>query len=117
VVHIYNPSYLEGWDREDHSSKPVGTNSSQGPISKIIREKWTGGIAQGAEHLFCEHLFCKNKALSSKPSPTKKKNWLCWNKLTSDRLTGEKAHRFISCACAQDSHKIWDSKKDQRVEV
>jgi hypothetical protein len=36
------------------------------PISKISRAKWTGDVAQAVEH-------CKYKALSSNPSPTKKK--------------------------------------------
>jgi hypothetical protein len=38
------------------------------PSSKITRAKWTAGVAQVAEPLFC-----KCKALSSNPSPTKKK--------------------------------------------
>jgi hypothetical protein len=39
-----------------------------GPISKIARAKWAGGVAQAVE---C-HL-CKHEALSSTPSPAKKK--------------------------------------------
>jgi hypothetical protein len=38
------------------------------PISKIIKAKWTGGVAQEVEHLFC-----KCKALSSNLVPQKKK--------------------------------------------
>jgi hypothetical protein len=38
------------------------------PISKITRAKWAGGVAQVVE---C--LLCKCKAMSSNPSPTKKK--------------------------------------------
>jgi starvation-inducible outer membrane lipoprotein len=37
------------------------------PISKITRAKWTGGVAQEVELLFC-----KCEALSSNPSPIKK---------------------------------------------
>jgi hypothetical protein len=40
----------------------------QDPISKITRAKWTGGVVQAVERLFC-----KSEALSSNPSPTKKK--------------------------------------------
>jgi hypothetical protein len=42
------------------------TNTSGDPISKIIREKWTRGVAQAVEHLVWKH-----EALS--PSPTKRK--------------------------------------------
>jgi hypothetical protein len=44
------------------------------PTSKITRVKWTGGMAQAVEHLLY-----KCEALSSKPSPTKKKKykWVC----------------------------------------
>jgi hypothetical protein len=38
------------------------------PISKITREKWTGGMVQ-----VVEHLLCKCKALSSNPTPAKNK--------------------------------------------
>jgi hypothetical protein len=38
------------------------------PVSKIIKAKWTGGVAQVLEHLLCKH-----KALSLNPSPIKKK--------------------------------------------
>jgi hypothetical protein len=38
------------------------------PISKITTTKWTGGMAQAVECLFCKH-----KAPSSNPRPTKKK--------------------------------------------
>jgi hypothetical protein len=48
--------------------KPAQANSSQDLISKITRAKCTVGMAQVVE---C--LFCKCKALSSNPSPTKKK--------------------------------------------
>jgi hypothetical protein len=37
-------------------------------ISKIMRPKWTGSVAHTVEHLICKY-----KALSSNPSPTKKK--------------------------------------------
>jgi hypothetical protein len=46
---------------------PVQETSLRDPISKITRAKWTGGVAQAVEHLFC-----KCKALSSNPSLTKK---------------------------------------------
>jgi hypothetical protein len=31
VAHNHNPSYLEGWDLEDHSSKLAQANSSRDP--------------------------------------------------------------------------------------
>jgi hypothetical protein len=37
-------------------------------ISKITRTKWTGGVAQEVEHLFC-----KQEVMSSNTSPPKKK--------------------------------------------
>jgi hypothetical protein len=43
------------------------------PISKTTRAKWTGGVAQEVPCLLCEHLLCRHEALSSSPSPTKKK--------------------------------------------
>jgi hypothetical protein len=35
VAHACNPSYLGGWDQEDHGSRPSRANSSWDPISKI----------------------------------------------------------------------------------
>jgi hypothetical protein len=66
VAHTYNPRYLGGWDQEDCGSRPAWANSSQNPISKIIRTKWTGGVAQAVEFLLC-----KCEALNSNPNPTK----------------------------------------------
>jgi hypothetical protein len=63
VAHTCNPSYLWGWDGEGCESGPAWANSSQDPVSKITRTKWTGGVAQVTE--------CK--ALSSHISPTKTK--------------------------------------------
>jgi hypothetical protein len=53
---------IEVWGR-------AKANSSQDPISKITRVKWTGGITQAIECLFCKH-----EALSSNSSLTKNKN-------------------------------------------
>jgi hypothetical protein len=69
VAHTYNPSYLGGGSQEDCGSRPVQASSLQDPISKITRVKWTGGMVQVVE----EHLLCNHEALSSNPSPTKKK--------------------------------------------
>jgi hypothetical protein len=68
VTHACNPGYLGGFDQEGRSSKPAWANSSQDPISKITRVKWTRGMAHAVEHLLCKH-----KALSSNFSPTKKR--------------------------------------------
>jgi hypothetical protein len=55
---------------EDLSLRPAQANSSQDPISKITRAKWTRGVAPAVEHLPCYH-----KALSSNPSPNKKSDY------------------------------------------
>jgi hypothetical protein len=46
VAHTCHPSYLEGWDQEDHDSTPTWANGLRDPISKITRAKWTGDVAQ-----------------------------------------------------------------------
>jgi hypothetical protein len=51
AVHACNPSYVGGWDQEDHGSGPVWANSLWDPIFKITRAKWTGGLAQVLECL------------------------------------------------------------------
>jgi hypothetical protein len=53
------------WEAEIRKtgSKPAWANSSQDPISKITRAKWTGGVAQAVG---C--LLCKCDTLSSYPS-------------------------------------------------
>jgi hypothetical protein len=33
---------------------PAQANTSEDPISKINRAKWTGDVAQAAEHLLCK---------------------------------------------------------------
>jgi hypothetical protein len=43
-------------------------NSSQDPVSKIARAKWTGGVAQ-----VVKHLLCKCEVLTSNPSPNPNK--------------------------------------------
>jgi hypothetical protein len=68
VVHACDPSYLGGWDWEDHSLRPAWENSSRDSISKISRAKWTGGVAQMVECLLCQW-----ETLSTNSSPAKKK--------------------------------------------
>jgi hypothetical protein len=63
VAHTDNPCYLEGWDWEDCGSRPAWANSLRDPISKIIRAKGTGAVAQ-----VLKHLLSKYKVLSSNPS-------------------------------------------------
>jgi hypothetical protein len=46
-VHSCHPSYLGGWNQEYCGSRPTQANSSQDPMSKITRTKWTGRIPQG----------------------------------------------------------------------
>jgi hypothetical protein len=68
VAHGYNARYLGSCDGENWVLRPARTNSSWDPISTIARAKWTGGVAQ-----VVVHTLCMNEALSSNPSPTKKK--------------------------------------------
>jgi hypothetical protein len=63
VTHGCNPSYLGIWD---HHNYGPGKQFMR-PISKINREKWTGGVAKAVQ---C--LLCKCKVLSSNPSPPPK---------------------------------------------
>jgi hypothetical protein len=64
-----NPNYLGGCDKEDQGSGSAWANISQDHISKIIRAKWTGDVAQAIERL--PHKF---EALNSNPVPPKKIN-------------------------------------------
>jgi hypothetical protein len=57
---------IEGWDQEVRSLRPAWANSSRDLISKITREKWSGGVAQVVECL----LWKKQDETTSK----KKKN-------------------------------------------
>jgi hypothetical protein len=50
VAHVYNPSYLGGWEGKDQFEASLA-NSSQHSISKITRAKWARGVAQAVEHL------------------------------------------------------------------
>jgi hypothetical protein len=57
----FNPSYSEGRDQENHSSKPGQANSSVRPyLEKPFTKNRAGGMAQG-------------EGQSSSPSTTKKK--------------------------------------------
>jgi hypothetical protein len=47
VAYTCNPSYSEGSDWEDCSSKPARANILQGPVKKIPNTKRAGGVAQG----------------------------------------------------------------------
>jgi hypothetical protein len=69
VGHTCNPSYLGDQNQEAQGSRPTWTNSSWDPISKITREKRTGGAAQVAQLLPC-----KLEALSSNPQYHQKQN-------------------------------------------
>jgi hypothetical protein len=63
------PVILATWEAEIRRTRirgHHGKKSSQDPISKITRVKWTPGVAQAVEHLLC-----KWQALGSNPSYTK----------------------------------------------
>jgi hypothetical protein len=81
VPHACNPSYLGDWVQKDHSSRPAQASSSQEPIFKITRAKWTGGV---------EHLLCKCEALSSNPNTIKKKKnlsaWILWIECVASQI-------------------------------
>jgi hypothetical protein len=68
VAHTRDPSYLEAkiW-RLKVPGRPRQI-VPETPISKTTKAKWTGVVAQAVEHLLC-----KCEALSSNPSPIKKK--------------------------------------------
>jgi hypothetical protein len=74
VAHTCNPSFLGGWDWEDHGSRTAQANSSQDPISKITIAKWTVGVAQAVACLLFK---CKAPSSNSNPifhpNPAKKK--------------------------------------------
>jgi hypothetical protein len=105
VAHAYNLSYLGGLDQEDHSSRPAQAKSSQEPISKLSKEKWTGGVA---EVIKC--LLWKYKTLSLNHSPTKKKKKKklydyvnrCWKSIwqnltpTHDKNSQQTSNRELS---------------------
>jgi hypothetical protein len=65
LAHACNPSCLGGWDQEDPVWRPTWANSSWDPH---LQNNQTRGVAQAVELLLC-----KCEALSSNPSPTKKK--------------------------------------------
>jgi hypothetical protein len=46
MAHAYNPTYLGGWDKEDHSSRTAQANIFWDSNSKITRPKWSGDVAQ-----------------------------------------------------------------------
>jgi hypothetical protein len=64
------PVILSTWKAEIKRIAVQGHPGKQfvRPISKITREKWTGGVIQVVK---C--LLCKCEVLSSNPSPTKMK--------------------------------------------
>jgi hypothetical protein len=66
--HVSLLGVLERSMREKHGSRTSWEIVCEIPISKITTGKWTGGVAQTVEQLFCKH-----EALSSNP-PTKKIN-------------------------------------------
>jgi hypothetical protein len=58
--HTSNPSYLEGWDQEDHGLRPAWAEF-ESPDLQNNQSKWTAGVAQALEHLLCKHLLYNTK--------------------------------------------------------
>jgi hypothetical protein len=67
VAHACNPSYSEGRNQEDHSSKPAQANNYQDPISKNPSQKRAGGVAQGEGLEFKCQYQKKNKQKEADP--------------------------------------------------
>jgi hypothetical protein len=65
------PVILAYWETEMRRTTPQA-NCSRDPHAPVTRAKWIGGMTQEVEHQLCKH-----KALTSNPSPTKKRkrNW------------------------------------------
>jgi hypothetical protein len=86
VAHACNPSYSEGSDQEDHSSKPAQANSSLRPyLEKNLLQKKAGGVAQGEDPEFKLH-----SVLQKKKEKKKMKEGLSQenkNGLTSESLS------------------------------
>jgi hypothetical protein len=61
------PSYLGGWDQEDHGSRAAQANSLQDTIFKITGAKWAGDTVHAVNPLLCKH-----KAWVQNSTPTKK---------------------------------------------
>jgi hypothetical protein len=58
VAPACHPSYLGGWDWEDHGSRPAWGTVLETPMSKITRAKWTSGVPQVSECLLCKAKPC-----------------------------------------------------------
>jgi hypothetical protein len=73
VANIYNPSYLGGWDQEDHGMRPARQIVWETPMSKM-EQKWIGGMAQAAECLPSKYGPLSSKPILPKQNKTKQKS-------------------------------------------
>jgi hypothetical protein len=64
---VSNPGYLGSCNWEDQSLRPTQANSFRDCISKITREKRTGGVAQVVKHLLYKHKVLHSS--SNHPAP------------------------------------------------
>jgi hypothetical protein len=103
VTHTCKSRYLRGWDQEDRSSRLAQANSLWDSISKITRAKWTDCVAQTVEHLFCKY-----EALSSKPSPIKKKKKDCIQCTGQIPIPGSKLEANLSVSSHPLTYPIYN---------
>jgi hypothetical protein len=114
VAHTCNPSYLGGWDQEDHGLNPAEENSSLNPISKNHQSKieWRCGSRNKAPAL-------QEWGPEFKPVPPKKKEEipncsqstenLMWTGLRV-RLNSDFSWRFDLDFCVQSNYG-WDEEQ------
>jgi hypothetical protein len=111
VAQACSPSYLGGEDWEHHGLRPAQANSSwDPPISKILRARWTEGVAQAVEHLLYKHppvthtthkkgLYIFSHNTSTKIQTFLKKWPTCWENQTEDKKSWH-------CKKAKRSHDV-----------
>jgi hypothetical protein len=83
VAHTWNPSYLGGWNREDHSSRPAWANSSRDPPhlqNNHSKMDWRCGSSSSAPALHLQSPEFKHQSYQKKPPKTTPRNGLATDK-------------------------------------